>query len=80
MKNPPTTFKQNGQTITVSSAEQGRTLTEKQKQVCSLSLAKRHRTHHNAIQAIIAHGFANDAAEADELIYQAEELESQNRS
>ncbi len=76
----PTTFKRHGRHfVTIMDAKHGRTLTEAQTQYCALTLAMHYGKHSEAVASIVAHGLAVDAAEADDLIYQAESLQAEGR-
>lgn len=70
---PPTTFTKNGSHIvTIMSAKDGASLTQDKKEFCAFSIARNSPKHKDAIESIIAHGLARDAAEADELIRETE--------
>ncbi len=70
----PTTFTRHRMhVVTILSPAHGSTLPGHIKEFCALSLARNSRTHAEAVERIIAHGLARDAAEADELIAAGED-------
>ncbi len=76
MIKPPTTFTQRGRLIaTVMDKKSGRQLPLDLREHIALILAMRHQTHREAVESILAHGLAMDAAEADALIRSAEDRE-----
>jgi hypothetical protein len=74
--NPPTTFTRRGShVVTILTAKDGEAMSQENKEYCALTLAHRSAKHSDAINSIIAHGLARNPAEADALIYAAEDGE-----
>lgn len=72
--NPPTTFHRRNpeQVLRVLSQQHGRGLPRSTQGWCAVALARNSVKHAAAMQSIIAHGFAKDEADADELIREYE--------
>lgn len=73
MRSFPVTFHLPGRSVTMT--KPGDIGNERDRPALALAVAKRSRTHADAMRFIVALGIAQDAAEADALIYEGESEE-----
>lgn len=70
---PPNTFTKNGDFLArIETAKDGACLPPTTKETIAFILARKHKKHRGAIESIIEHGLADNAADADALIFAGE--------